>query len=248
MSITASQHQKPNRRLRLGMVGGGRGAFIGAVHRIAARIDDRWQFVAGALSSDPERARLSGEDLLLDPERIYGSLDEMAERESARPDGIDAVSIVTPNHAHAAAAEAFLKAGIHVICDKPLTTTVAEAERLAALARESGLIFAVTHNYTGYPLVRQARAMVEAGEIGSVRVVQVEYPQDWLSTRLEDTGQKQAEWRVDPARSGPAGSVGDIGTHAFNLAEFVAGDEVEVVAAELHTFVEGRRLDDNAHM
>ena len=248
MAITASQDQKLNRRLRLGMVGGGRGAFIGAVHRIAARIDNRWEFVAGALSSDPERARLSGEDLLLDPERIYGSLSEMAERESARPDGIDAVSIVTPNHAHAAAAEAFLKAGIHVICDKPLTTTVAEAERLAALARESGLIFAVTHNYTGYPLVRQARAMVQAGELGAVRVVQVEYAQDWLATRVEETGSKQAEWRTDPTRSGPAGAVGDIGTHAFNLAEFIVADEVASLSAELHTFVPGRRLDDNAHM
>jgi predicted dehydrogenase len=230
------------------MVGGGRGAFIGAVHRIAARLDDRWELVAGALSSDPERARLSGEDLLLPPDRNYGSLQEMAQQEAAREDGIDAVAIVTPNHAHAAAAEAFLKAGIHVICDKPLTTTRQEADRLAQLARESGLIFAVTHNYTGYPLVRQARAMVAEGELGAIRVVQVEYAQDWLATRVEETGSKQAEWRTDPSRSGPAGAVGDIGTHAFNLAEFILGDEVESLSAELHTFVEGRRLDDNAHM
>ncbi|MCG7393180.1 Gfo/Idh/MocA family oxidoreductase [Microvirga sp. ACRRW] len=248
MTIAGSRDQKLNRRLRLGMVGGGRGAFIGAVHRIAARIDDRWELVAGALSSEPERARLSGEDLLLPADRNYGSLQEMAQREAEREDGIDAVSIVTPNHAHAAAAEAFLKAGIHVICDKPLTTTRPEADRLAQLAKESGLIFAVTHNYTGYPLVRQARAMVAEGELGAIRVVQVEYAQDWLATRVEETGSKQAEWRTDPSRSGPAGAVGDIGTHAFNLAEFIVGDEVASLSAELHTFVQGRRLDDNAHM
>jgi predicted dehydrogenase len=248
MAITGSQDQTAKRRLRLGMVGGGRGAFIGAVHRMAARLDDRWELVAGALSSDPERAHLSGEDLLLAPDRIYGDFNEMARRERRLKDGIDAVAIVTPNHAHAAAARAFLKAGIHVICDKPLTTTRREADQLAKLAQDSGLIFAVTHNYTGYPLVRQARAMVQAGELGAIRVVQVEYPQDWLATRVEETGSKQAEWRTDPARSGPAGAVGDIGSHAFNLAEFVVGDEVESLAADLHTFVEGRRLDDNAHM
>ncbi|WP_457089961.1 Gfo/Idh/MocA family protein [Microvirga sp. P5_D2] len=248
MAITGSPDQKLNRRLRLGMVGGGRGAFIGAVHRIAARLDDRWELVAGALSSDPERARLSGEDLLLKPDRVYGDFNEMARRERRLKDGIDAVAIVTPNHAHAAAARAFLKAGIHVICDKPLTTTRREADQLAKLAKDSGLIFAVTHNYTGYPLVRQARAMIQAGELGRIRVVQVEYAQDWLATRVEETGSKQAEWRTDPARSGPAGSVGDIGTHAFNLAEFIAGDEIAALSAELHTFVEGRRLDDNAHM
>jgi predicted dehydrogenase len=248
MTIAGSPDQKLNRRLRLGMVGGGRGAFIGAVHRIAARLDDRWELVAGALSSDPERAKASGQDLLLKPDRIYGDFSEMARRERRLKDGIDAVAIVTPNHAHAATARAFLKAGIHVICDKPLTTTRREADQLAKLARESGLIFAVTHNYTGYPLVRQARAMVQAGELGAIRVVQVEYAQDWLATRMEETGSKQAEWRTDPARSGPAGAVGDIGTHAFNLAEFIAGDEVTSLSAELHTFVEGRRLDDNAHM
>ena len=248
MTIAGSADQKLSRRLRLGMVGGGRGAFIGAVHRIAARIDDRWELVAGALSSDPERAKASGEDLLLKPDRIYGDFNEMARRERRLKDGIDAVAIVTPNHAHAAAARAFLKAGIHVICDKPLTTTRREADQLAKLAHESGLVFAVTHNYTGYPLVRQARAMVQAGELGAIRVVQVEYAQDWLATRMEETGSKQAEWRTDPARSGPAGAVGDIGTHAFNLAEFIVGDEVASLSAELHTFVEGRRLDDNAHM
>jgi predicted dehydrogenase len=229
------------------MVGGGRGAFIGAVHRIAARLDNHWELVAGALSADPERARLSGEDLLLNPERVYSDFALMARREKRLEDGIDAVAIVTPNHVHAPVAKAFLKAGIHVICDKPLTTSVREAERLQKLARETGTIFAVTHNYTGYPLVRQARALVQAGELGRLRVIQVEYAQDWLATPIEETGQKQAGWRTDPARSGPAGAVGDIGTHAFNLAEFVTGDAVAELSAELHTIVGGRRHDDNAH-
>jgi predicted dehydrogenase len=248
MAISGTSSRRLNRRLRLGMVGGGRGAFIGAVHRIAARLDDRWELVAGALSSDPERARESGADLLLSPDRVYDDFLEMARQEQHLTDGIDAVAIVTPNHAHMPVARAFLDAGIHVICDKPLTTTRREAEQLAKLAEKSGLIFAVTHNYTGYPLVRQARAMVLAGELGQIRVVQVEYLQEWLATRLEDSGQKQAEWRTDPSRAGPAGSVGDIGTHAFNLAEFVTGQEVTDLAAELHTFVEGRRLDDDAQM
>ena len=246
--IEGSKDTKLNRRLRLGMVGGGRGAFIGAVHRMVARLDDRWDFVAGALSSDPERARLSGEDLRLAPDRIYTDFAAMAEAEKARPDPIDAVAIVTPNHMHAAPAKAFLNAGIHVICDKPLTTTRQDADDLARLAAERNLIFAVTHNYTGHPLVRQARAMVAAGDIGRLRVVQVEYAQDWLTTALEETDHKQARWRTDPAISGPVGAVGDIGTHAFNLAEFIAGAEVASLAAELSVFVAGRRLDDNAHM
>jgi predicted dehydrogenase len=246
--IEGSDEKKLDRRLRLGMVGGGQGAFIGAVHRMVARLDDRWEFVAGALSGDPARAKASGEDLRLAPDRIYTDFQAMADAEKQRPDRIDAVAIVTPNHMHAAPAKAFLAAGIHVICDKPLTTSRQQADELARLARESGLIFAVTHNYTGHPLVRQARAMVAAGDIGPLRVVQVEYAQDWLAEKLEDTGQKQAAWRTDPAISGPVGSVGDIGTHAFNLAEFIAGNEVTAVAAELHTFVPGRRLDDNAHM
>ncbi|WP_431860668.1 Gfo/Idh/MocA family protein [Azospirillum sp.] len=238
----------PNRRLRLGMVGGGRGAFIGGVHRIAARLDDRYELVAGALSSDPERAKASGADLFLASERCYASFAEMAQAEAARDDRIDVVSVVTPNHRHHDAAKAFLEAGIHVICDKPLTTSVEDAEDLAATVERTALIFVLTHNYTGYPMIRQARAMVEAGELGRIRVVQVEYPQDWLTTRLEATGQKQAEWRTDPARSGIAGCVGDIGTHAFQLAEFVTGLRCTQVAADLTTFVEGRPLDDNAHM
>jgi predicted dehydrogenase len=236
------------RRLRLGMVGGGRGAFIGGVHRIAARMDDQYELVAGALSSDPERARQSAADLHIAPDRGYISFVEMAEREAARSDGIDVVAVVTPNDLHHAAARAFLDAGIHVICDKPMTRTVEEAEDLAAAVRRSGCAFVLTHNYTGYPMVRQAREMVAAGELGAIRVVQVEYPQAWLTTRLEATGQKQAEWRTDPARSGSGGSLGDIGTHAFNLAEFITGLRCAELAADLSIFVPGRRLDDNAQL
>jgi predicted dehydrogenase len=230
------------------MVGGGRGAFIGGVHRMAARLDDRWELVAGALSRDGENARASAADLHIASERAYTDFREMARAEAARPDGIDAVAIVTPNASHHAIARAFLDAGCHVICDKPLTTGVAEAEDLVAAVRQSGRLFALTHNYTGYPMVRQARAMVAAGELGAIRVVQVEYPQDWLSTRLEDSGQKQAAWRVDPAQAGPAGSLGDLGTHAHNLAEFITGLEVEQLSADLSSFVAGRTLDDNAHL
>ncbi len=243
-----NEHGEIRRRLRLGMVGGGQGAFIGAVHRIAARIDDRYELVAGALSSDAGRAKDSARELHIAPERAYGSYAEMAETEAARDDGIEAVAIVTPNDSHFAIAQAFLQAGIHVICDKPLTTNLAEAEALAQLVESSGLVFGLTHNYTGYPLVRQAREMVAAGTLGEIRVVQIEYAQDWLSTRLEETGQKQAEWRTDPAKSGPAGCVGDIGTHAYNLARFISGLEVSEIAADLHIFVGGRQLDDNAHM
>src|SRR6266481_2468155 len=237
-----------NRRLRLGMVGGGPGAFIGAVHRIAARLDDRFELVAAALSSNPERSRAAALDLHIAAERAYGSFAEMAAGEAKRPDRIDAVSIVTPNHLHFAPAKAFLEAGIHVICDKPLTTTVEDALALAEIVRRSGLIFGLTHNYTGYPLVRQAREMIQAGELGGIRVVQVEYAQDWLATPLEQTGQKQAAWRTDPAQSGPAGSLGDIGTHAYNLACFVTGLRCDQVAADVSIFVPGRRLDDNVQM
>ena len=239
---------KLNRRLRLGMVGGGPGAFIGAVHRIAARLDDRYELVAAALSSDPARARSAALDLHIAPDRAYGSFAEMASAEAARQDRIDAVSIVTPNHLHYPAAKAFLEAGIHVICDKPLTTTLEDALDLAQIVRRTGLLFAVTHNYTGHPMVRQARQMVADGELGPIRVVQVEYAQDWLSTPLEKTGQKQAVWRTDPALSGPGGSLGDIGTHAFNLASFVTGLNCRELAAELSTFVPGRRVDDNVQI
>ena len=235
-------------RIRLGMVGGGQGAFIGAVHRIAARLDDRYELVAGAFSSDAARARASAAELHVAPDRAYASWQEMVAAEAARPDPVEAVSVVTPNHMHGEPAIAFLKAGIHVICDKPLCHTLAAAQEVERATLESRALFALTHNYTGYPMVRQARAMVAEGAIGALRVVQVEYPQEWLTTRLEESGQKQAAWRTDPARSGAAGSVGDIGTHAFNLVEFVTGRHVESVAADLTTFVPGRRLDDNAHM
>src|SRR6185437_8305805 len=238
--------QGHRRRLRLGMVGGGPGAFIGAVHRIAARLDDRYELVAAALSSDREKSLAGAKELNIP--RAYGSFQEMAARESTLPDGIEVVSIVTPNHMHHAPAKAFLEAGIDVICDKPLTTSLEDALDLANTVKRTGLVFGVTHNYTGHPLVRQAREMVAAGELGPIRLVQVEYVQDWLSTLLEKTGQKQAEWRTDPARSGPAGSLGDIGTHAYNLACFVTGLSCQQVAADVTTFVSGRRLDDNIHV
>lgn len=232
-------------RLRLGMVGGGQGAFIGGVHRIAARIDGEWELVAGALSSDPERARVSAEALGLAPDRSYADFAEMARAEAGRDDGIDAVAIVTPNHMHAGPAIAFLEAGIHVICDKPLAATMEQAEAIAAAVKSSGKQFILTHNYTGYPLIRQAREMVQAGELGDIRLVQVEYAQDWLA---EAAVGKQAEWRTDPARSGAGGCVGDIGTHAFNLANFVSGLTLDVLSADLDAFVPGRQVDDNVHV
>lgn len=230
-------------RIKLGMVGGGNDAFIGAVHRIASRIDDHFELVAGALSSTPEKSQASGQALGLP--RIYDDYPAMAKREARLKDGIDAVAIVTPNHVHFPAAREFLKRGIHVICDKPLTSTLADAKKLVKQAEASDALFILTHNYTGYPMVRQARAMVAAGEIGPVRVVQVEYPQDWLTVPQDI---KQADWRTDPARSGAGGSTGDIGTHAFNLACFVTGLEVESLAADLQAFVLGRQVDDNAHV
>ena len=231
--------------IRLGMVGGGNDAFIGAVHRIAARIDGQYQLVAGALSSTPEKARASGQALGLAADRIYEDFETMAAAEAARAAGIEAVAIVTPNHMHAPVARAFLAQGIHVICDKPLTATLTEAEDLAKAATQSKALFVLTHNYTGYPMIRQARAMVAAGDLGDIRVVQAEYPQDWLT---EEVHNKQADWRVDPKRSGAGGSVGDIGTHAFNLLSFVSGLHVEALAADLQAFVPGRALDDNAHV
>jgi predicted dehydrogenase len=235
------------RRLRLGFVGGGPGAFIGPVHRMAARLDDRYEIVAGAFSADPARGRAAARDMHIAGDRAYDSYRDMAAAEPTRPDGIDVVAIVTPNHLHHAIASAFLEAGIHVICDKPMVVSVSEALDLAALVQRTGLIFGLTHNYTGYPLVREARARIEAGELGRIRLVQVEYLQDWLATPLEATGQKQAAWRTDPALSGPAGCLGDIGTHAYHLAAFVTGLEGVEVAAEMSRFVPGRRLDDNIH-
>ncbi|MFV1464815.1 MULTISPECIES: Gfo/Idh/MocA family protein [unclassified Phaeobacter] len=234
-------------RLRLGMVGGGQGAFIGAVHRIAARMDDRFELVAGALSSDPERAMASAAELGIVADRSYANYDEMARAEARRDDGIDAVAIVTPNHLHAGPSIAFLNAGIHVICDKPLAASAAEAEAIRQAAEASSARFFLTHNYTGYPLLRQARAMIARGDLGRIRLVQAEYAQDWLTDPIEQDGHKQAAWRTDPSQSG-AGAIGDIGTHAFNIACFVSGLTPEALSAELHSFGPGRRVDDNAHI
>ena len=230
-------------RIKLGMVGGGNDAFIGAVHRIASRIDDRYELVAGALSSTPAKSQESGEAISLP--RIYDDFKQMAISEARRKNGIEAVSIVTPNHVHYAAAREFLKRCIHVICDKPLTSTLADAKKLVKAAESSGALFVLTHNYTGYPMVRQARQMVANGDIGKIRVVQVEYPQDWLTVEQDF---KQANWRTDPNQSGAGGSTGDIGTHAFNLACFITGLEVESLAADIQAFVPGRQVDDNAHV
>ncbi|WP_176082899.1 Gfo/Idh/MocA family oxidoreductase [Martelella sp. HB161492] len=245
MVIEASRNEA-SRRIRLGMVGGGADAFIGAVHRMAARLDDHFTLVAGALSSTPEKAIASGHALGLD--RVYGTFTEMAEAEAAREDGIEAVAIVTPNHMHFAPAKAFLEKGIHVICDKPVTATLDEAKALKAIADKADALFILTHNYTGYPMVRQARAMVADGLLGPIRLVQVEYAQDWLTEPVEQQGSKQAEWRTDPKRAGAGGALGDIGTHAFNLASFVSGLTLDSLAADLDHFVPGRLLDDNAHV
>lgn len=234
--------------IKLGMVGGGRDAFIGAVHRIAARMDDHYELVAGAFSSTEEKSLASAKDLGIADDRAYGDFKEMAKREARIKNGIEAVAIVTPNHMHYQVAREFLKRGIHVICDKPLTSTMADAKKLAKSAADSGALFALTHNYTGYPMIRQARDMVRSGKLGKIRVVQVEYAQDWLSTKLEDTGQKQADWRTDPERSGAGGSIGDIGTHALNLTTFVTGLKLTSLCADLDSFVDGRQLDDNAHI
>ena len=220
---------------------------IGQVHRIAARLDGRFELVAGALSSTPEKALASGLEVGLAEDRIYGDFAEMAKREARLKDGIEAVAVVTPNHMHAPVAKEFLKRGIHVICDKPVTATLAEAKRLAAAAEKSDALFVLTHNYTGYPLVRQAREMIAAGELGEIRLVQVEYPQDWLADAPAPDN-KQAAWRTDPEKAGAGGSIGDIGTHAWNLMRFVTGLEVAELAADLHSFVSGRTLDDNAHV
>ena len=240
--------REPATPIRLGMVGGGKDAFIGGVHRIAARLDGAYELVAGALSSTPEKARASGEALGLP--RVYGSWEEMLEAEQALPEDerIEAVSVVTPNHVHHPVAKAFAAAGFHVICDKPLALSSAEADDLAATARDAGVVFGVTYNYTGYPLVRQARAMVRAGELGEIRKVIVEYNQGWLAQKLEEEHVKQAEWRTDPSRSGIAGAIGDIGSHAENLVSTVTGLEIDAICADLTTFVEGRPLDDDGNL
>jgi predicted dehydrogenase len=237
------------RKLRMGIVGGGQGSFIGRVHVTAAVLDNRAALVAGALSSDPDRAKASAADYDIDPARAYASYQEMFDRERALPADrrIDFVSIATPNHMHFPVAKAAVEAGFHVVCDKPLTLTLAEAESLAEVVKRSSVVFAVTHNYTGYPLVRQAREMALAGELGEIQAVRAEYIQGWLRTKLESEGQKQAAWRTDPSKSGAAGCFGDIGTHAYNLGRWMTGLLPEKISANLKIFVPGRPLDDYGH-
>ena len=231
----------------MGMVGGGRGAFIGAVHRMAALLDGQIDLVCGAFSSNPKKSKASGKDLFLPANRVYGSFTEMILAEKKLPAGerMDFVSIVTPNHVHFPPAKLALQHGFHVICDKPATFNLKEAKALEKIVKKSGCVFALTHNYTGYPMVKQAREMIAKGKLGKIRKVVVEYPQGWLSTRLEASEQKQAAWRTDPKRSGAAGAMGDIGTHAENLAEYITGLQITALCADLHTFVKGRRLDDD---
>jgi len=238
------------RKLRFGMIGGGRGAFIGAVHRLAAIMDGQAELVAGAFSSDAARSKASGADLWLDPARVYGSYREMARAEGARPAGerLDFVVIVTPNHQHFPPAKLFLEAGFNVVCDKPATFDLAEALALRKIVARTKKVFVLTHNYTGNAMVKQARELVRSGVLGPIRKIVVEYPQGWLSTRLEVTGQKQAEWRTDPKRSGAAGCLGDIGTHAENLARYVTGLKIDSLCADLTTFVGGRKLDDDGNI
>ena len=239
-----------SRKIRYGMVGGGRGAFIGAVHRIAAAMDQQIELVCGAFSSDPKKSRASGQDLFLPAKRCYGSFQEMIEKEAKLPadERMDFVSIVTPNHMHFPPAKMALENGFHVLSDKPATFDLAEAKALQKLVKQSKLLYGLTHNYTGYPLVKQARAMVAAGQLGKLRKVVVEYPQGWLATRLEESGQKQAAWRTDPKRSGAAGCIGDIGTHAENLAEYISGLQISELAADITAFVKGRKLDDDGNV
>ncbi len=235
-----------NRKLRMALVGGGQGAFIGRVHSTAAVLDNRAALVAGALSSDPQRAKASAPDYDIPPERAYGSYRELIDSESNLPadQRIDFLSVATPNHTHYEIAKAAVEAGLNVICDKPLTYDLAQAEDLAAAVEKAGVVFAVTHNYTGYPLVRQAREMILGGELGEIQAVRACYIQGWLRTRLESDGQKQASWRTDPARSGAAGCFGDIATHAFNLARYMTGELPAEVSCSLKTFESGRALDD----
>jgi predicted dehydrogenase len=235
------------RPLRWGMIGGGEGAFIGAVHRMAARVDGRYQLVAGVFSSDPEKCKRSAAALGVDAARAYPTVEAMVAAEAKRPDGIEVVSIVTPNHVHYVQSKTCLEAGLDVICDKPLTTTLADAEKLVTLAAEKKRLLGVTFNYTGYPMIRHAKQLIADGFIGKLRVVQAEYPQGWLATALEKTGQKQASWRTDPKLAG-AGALGDIGSHSFQLAEFVTGEKVAEVAADVTAIVPGRPIDDNVNV
>ena len=239
-----------SRKIRMGMVGGGRDAFIGAVHRMAAALDGHIELVCGAFSSDPERSRASGADFYLPAHRVYGDFHEMMAAEAKLPAGerMDFVSIVTPNNVHFPVAKAALEAGFHVLSDKPMTFDLAEARELAALVERTGLQFGLTHNYTGYPMVKEARHMVRSGAIGAVRKVVVEYPQGWLASLIESEGQKQASWRTDPARAGASSCMGDIGTHAENLMEYITGLTIAELCADLTTMVEGRQLEDDGNV
>lgn len=237
-----------NRKLRMGMVGGGRGAFIGQVHRMAANLDGKIELVAGAFSSDPEKSKLSGQDFFIDPDRAYGSYEEMAKAEAAREDGIDFVSIVVQNHLHFAVAKCFLEAGINVICDKPLTVDLEQAKELKKIVDGSNLVFALTHNYTGYPMVKEAKRMVEAGELGRLLKVVAEYPQGYAVGDVEGEGSGAiSNWRADPKIAGKSNCMGDIGTHAHNLTKYITGLEVDEIAAELTAFIPGRELDDDGN-
>lgn len=238
------------RKLRFGMIGGGRGAFIGAVHRIVAVMDGKAELVAGCFSADPENSRLTGQDLLLDPARVYATYAEMVKAESKMPalTRLDFVVIVTPNHEHFPPAKLLLEAGFNVVCDKPATLNLAEAKKLREIVRRTKKVFVLTHNYTGNAMVKQARELVQSGRLGKIRKVVVEYPQGWLWQRLETTGQKQAAWRADPKKSGAACCLGDIGTHAENLARYITGLRIESLCADLTTFVPGRVLEDDANI
>jgi len=233
-----------NRKLRMGLIGGGQGAFIGRVHATAAVLDNRAALVAGALSSDPAKSKASAADYDIPADRAYGSFQDMAAAEAKRPDKIDFVSVATPNHTHFEIAETFVEAGFNVICDKPMTFDFAQAEELLKVVEKSGVVFAISHNYTGHPLVRQAREMVKNGELGEINAFRSNYIQGWLRTRLESDNQKQAAWRTDPAKSGAAGCFGDIGTHAYNLGRFITGLAPKEISCVLKTFAEGRKLDD----
>ena len=237
-----------DRKIRIGMVGGGKDAFIGEVHRIALRLDGNYELVAGSFSSNFDNSKETGKKLGLAEDRVYETYQEMAEKECDRSDGIEVVAIVTPNHLHVPIAKIFAEKGIHIICDKPLALSSEEAIDLKQLVKSKKIIFALTHIYTGYPMVRHARALIKKDDIGTIRVIQAEYPQDWLTTKAEDNGLKQAEWRTDPKRSGAGGCIGDIGTHAFNLIRFITGLELDELSADIHTFVKGRLLDDNAQI
>jgi predicted dehydrogenase len=239
-----------SRKIRMGMVGGSLDAFIGGVHRRAAIMDGEIELVCGAFSSDPAKSRETGKALYLPEERVYNDFEEMILKEKQLPLGerMDFVAIVTPNHVHHAPTKLALENGFHVVCDKPITLNIEEAEEIAALVEKTGLLFCLTHNYTGYPMVKEARQMIASGAIGEIRKVIVEYPQGWLATLVEITGNKQAAWRTDPKRSGAAGGLGDIGTHAENLAEYITGLKIKQVCADLTIFVEGRLLDDDANV